>query len=100
MRTNLLVEGLSLKGSKCGSCSAYERHPERELGRLRMILHRCFRMGKISLSPVALVFERPAERPHAVAEPTRSNAGVSLPPGGGSEQCIVVPIGQAPKPNV
>ncbi|KAH3752292.1 hypothetical protein DPMN_186908 [Dreissena polymorpha] len=96
MRTKLLVDVLSLKGSKCGSCSAYVRHPERELDRLRMISHRCFRMGYISLSPAALVFERP----HGVAEPTRSNTSVSLPPGGGSEQGIVVPIGQAPKPNV
>ncbi|KAH3731160.1 hypothetical protein DPMN_057166 [Dreissena polymorpha] len=92
MRTNLLVQGISLKGSQYGSCSAYVRHPDRELGRLRIISHHCFRMGKMTLRPAALVVERPAERPPTVAEPTRTNASVSLPPGGCGAQGIVVPM--------
>ncbi|KAH3708667.1 hypothetical protein DPMN_068124 [Dreissena polymorpha] len=36
----------------------------------------------MTLRPTALVVERPAERPPTVAEPTRTNASVSLPPGG------------------
>jgi hypothetical protein len=52
-RTNLTVERLSLNRSQCGGCSTKYDTPTDELGRLRMILHRCIASGGHHLRPAA-----------------------------------------------
>lgn len=53
VRTNLTVERLSLNRSQCGGCSTKYDTPTDELGRLRMILHRCIASGGHHLRPAA-----------------------------------------------
>ena len=74
-RTNLTVERLSLNRSQCGGCSTKYDTPTDELGRLRMISHRCAVTGGHHLDPAgaSLPPARGQCRGFAAAPGTRVN---------------------------
>ena len=63
-QTNLTVVGLSLNRSQCGGCSNKLRHPDRDLGRLRMIWRLRVTWGGYFYDPdTGRLRRRPAQGP-------------------------------------